>query len=384
MAKNKLSIFGDYISESLEDGTFIRLSLGGYAGKEKDLKKVLVRKINIKNTPHLSFTYRYQTRDIVKNYLPPVAQEKILDYLSSGFSTATLFTSKNDIAYPALKLSKATQKQDENLSHDRLKNRHVETIGKSYLHDLKITDKNGDVLKTAQDKFRQIDKYIEILATHLKGFDPQKNINVVDMGAGKGYLTFALYDYLTSTLNMNVTATGVEYRKDLVDLCNKIATNAGFSKLSFKQGTIEGFDAKDVNVLIALHACDTATDDAIAKGVEASADLIVVAPCCHKQIRKQMEKNAAHNLTDFIVRHGIFMERQAEMVTDSLRALMLEYAGYDVKVFEFISGEHTAKNIMIVASKKKKNEQIQKSILQKINKIKTDFGIGFHALEKIL
>jgi len=174
---------------------------------------------------------------------------------------------------------------------------------------------------------------------------------VADMGSGKGYLTFALYDYLTNSLGMNTEITGVEYRHDLVNLCNDISEKSAFTQLKFTQSTIEDFDPKNTNILIALHACDTATDDAIAKGIEAEADLIVVAPCCHKQIRREMEKSKAQNDLQFLTQHGIFMERQAEMVTDGIRALVLEYFGYSTKVFEFISDTHTPKNAMIIGMK---------------------------------
>jgi hypothetical protein len=137
-------------------------------------------------------------------------------------------------------------------------------------------------------------------------------------------------------------------------------------------------------VLIALHACDTATDDAIYKGITANADLIVVAPCCHKQIRKEIEKYKVKNELDFLLKHGIFLERQAEMVTDGLRSLLLEYYGYTTKVFEFVSEANTPKNVMIVAEKKAKTQAQQEEILKKIKETKAYFGIEFHYLEKLM
>ena len=185
-------------------------------------------------------------------------------------------------------------------------------------------------------------------------------------------------------MNLKAKVIGVEVRKDLVDLCNNIARDFGFNGLHFVEGSINDFDSTGINVLIALHACDTATDDAIAKGIGANADLIVVAPCCHKQIRNEMEAGRAKNPLDFLLKHGTFMERQAEMVTDGLRALMLEYKGYSTKVFEFISDAHTPKNVMIVAIKNQKSKQNDPAILQKITDTKTYFGINHHHLESIL
>ena len=200
----------------------------------------------------------------------------------------------------------------------------------------------------------------------------------------KGYLTFALYDYLTNILQKNASIIGVEFRPDMVELCNEIAQKTGFEKLSFIQGTIEDYDSQETDILIALHACDTATDDAISKGISAQADLIVVAPCCHKQIRREMEKNKAKNDLDFLTKYGIFLERQAEMVTDGIRALILEYFGYKTKVFEFISDAHTPKNVLIVGIKGKTNPKKQVEILAKIKGIKEYFGIGYHHLERLI
>lgn len=369
------------VEDSLKDGTFVKVSLAGYRGAE-DLKKIHIRKIIVKREEKLSFTYQYKTRDIVKNYTFEEGLQKIAGFLEQDFGAATLFTTEFDLSFPQMKKVKATNTDVPDTSHDRSKNRQLETKGKSYLHDLGITDRDGNVLKSAQAKYRQIDKYIEILGGLVKHIAPEKISNVADMGSGKGYLTFALYDYLTRNLGLSVAIRGVEYRADLVELCNKIARRSSFDGLSFVQGTIENYNADGTDILIALHACDTATDDAIAKGIKADAALIVVAPCCHKQIRREMEAAKTAGDLDFLLKHGIFMERQAEMVTDGLRAMILEYHGYAVKVFEFVSDEHTPKNVMIVASKAAggRNEKM----LQKITDAKNTFGITRHYLEKIL
>jgi len=358
---------------ALDDHTFVKLTLGHYTGAD-DLKKITIKKILIKGAEKLSFTYTHKTRDIVKNYDIEDGLERIERALASEFKTANLFTTEFDIAFDKGKIKKspASTKEKPSLSHDRAKNRLVAI--KPYLHDLGITDANGNVLKSAQDKYRQIDKYVEILSGLIK--KPKK---IVDMGSGKGYLTFALYDYL-STQNPDTKIIGVEFRKDMVDLCTKIAAKANFKNLSFAQGTIESYDASDADTLIALHACDTATDDAIAKGIAAGAELIVVAPCCHKQIRREMER--VKHSDDFLLRHGIFLERQAEMVTDGIRALILEYFGYSVKVFEFIATEHTPKNVLIVATKTGKGRN--EALLPKIAAAKNAFRIGRHYLESVI
>lgn len=383
--------FITYLSQSLADNSFVKLSLANYKGLTEGLKNCYVKRVQIKQEYKLSVTYRYKTKDIVKNYSVDEALEIINDFITeNGFRHATLFTIDFDAVFEyinkdktVLKKNKATQLQLPALEHNVKKNRLIAPEGKSYLHQLKVTDENGNVINSSQDKFKQINHYVELLSPLIKNLPPHKIINVVDMGAGKGYLTFALYDYLTNVLKLKATVTGVEYRNDLVELCNDIAIQSNFNDLHFKQGTIIDSDTTDANVLIALHACDTATDDAIYKGITSQADLIVVAPCCHKQVRKEIEKLKTKNDLDFLLKHGIFLERHAEMLTDGIRSLILEYFGYTTKVFEFISDAHTPKNVMIVAEKKTKTESQKQEILNKLKETKTYFGIGSHYLEKL-
>lgn len=378
------------IQESLHNNAFIKLSLGNYQGAEENLKNIYIKKALIKKEEKFSFTYRYKTRDIVKNYGLDEAIGLLESLIGNDFHVATLITNHAELHFEILKNGKNTLRKKSTESkevpapeHDKSKNRLITSQNKPYLHALNITDEKGNVFNKAQDKFRQINHYIEILSPLIKEIPTDQQLHVADMGSGKGYLTFALYDYLTNVLNVDAHVTGVEFRPDLVALCNQIAENSKFDKLHFQEGTIEAFDSSNVNMLIALHACDTATDDAIYKGITADADLIVVAPCCHKQIRREIEKNKTGNDVQFLTRYGIFLERQAEMVTDGIRALILEYFGYKTKVFEFISDANTPKNVMIVGTKDRRNAADQPGILQKIQDAKQYFGIGYHHLEKI-
>lgn len=382
----KIQEFLQTLEKSLIDGRFAKLSLGHYGGAEEALQNIHIKKAFIKKEEKLSFTYRYKTKDIVKNYSFPEGIEKVRAFLKEEFFTATLFTTDFDLVYDAKKSAlhknKASIREIPSLDHNRSKKRLIDAKEKPYLHALNITDAAGNVFPTAQDKYRQINRYVEILSTLIKNIPADRLKKVVDMGSGKGYLTFALYDYLHNVLKLQTQVTGVEYRADLVALCNRIAKESNFDSLYFEQGTIENFDSAGTNILIALHACDTATDDAICKGITAQADLIVVAPCCHKQIRREMEKHKSHNDLDFITKHGIFLERQAEMVTDGMRAMILEYFGYSTKVFEFISDAHTAKNVLIVGTRNGKTGD--KAALAKLKETKAYFGIGYHYLEQVI
>src|SRR5690606_4302606 len=350
---------------------FVKISLGDYNGTELYLKNVYIKPVVIKREKKLSFVFRYKTQDITQNFEIATGIMEIQGLVQvEGFRVATLFTETENIVCQLskkgtwlLRKEDPTAKRPVALTHDKQKERKLDSFGKIYLQALKLTDAEGKVYKNAQDKWKQINHYIEILSSILQRLPPKDRLNVVDMGAGKGYLTFALYDYLVHTLKKQTDLVGVEYRNDLVTLCNQIAQKSGFNELRFMQGAIEDYQPQgDLDVLIALHACDTATDDAIAKGIQHDADLIVVAPCCHKQIRREIEKNKAKNELDFLLKHGIFMERQAEMVTDGLRALILEYFGYQTKVFQFISDTHTPKNVLIVGERQPIDTQKQQEI----------------------
>jgi SAM-dependent methyltransferase len=241
-----------------------------------------------------------------------------------------------------------------------------------YLIKLGISSKNGKVHEQSTKKYRQINKYIEIIDGLID--KKTKKLTIADMGSGKAYLTFSLYYYLTEVRQVKAIVTGYELRKDLVDDCNKIASELSFSNLKFEERNIEELTIEKIDMVVSLHACDIATDMAIYAGLNAGAKIIVLAPCCHKQIRKQIE------LKNGILKHGILLERQAEIVTDAIRALILEDYGYKAKVFEFISSEHTQKNTMIVASKYKQN--IHAAL--EIKDIKETYAIRQHYLEKLI
>lgn len=389
MQESPLQQFISNLEESLHNDAFIKLSLGDYKGTEKELKNIYIRKILIKKQDMLQFTYRYKTRDIVKNFAIEDAFISIKSYIGSGFGAASLFTSSSDIFLQLLpngklKLTKKepSHSKPESLAHNREKH-HLIYSTSAYLQDLKICDAKGNIFKNSENKFRQINKYVEILSSLIKQLPNNDGLKIADMGSGKGYLTFALYDYLNANSYTGLKVTGVEFRQDMVELCNKIAQKHNMSGLSFIKGSIDNYNCTD-NIVIALHACDTATDDSICKAINAGAELIVTSPCCHKQIRQQIEDSKQNNELDFITRYGILKERQCEMVTDGLRALIMEYYGYKTNIFEFISESHTPKNIMITAIKSGITEAKKQDVLEKIKQTKEYFGIRQHYLEKAM
>ncbi len=382
---NELAPFFEKIDNSFANDTFVKITLSKPAYKSDGLHNVYARIATIKGERMLSFTYHYQTNDQVKNYSLAEAKEVFTELLNQKFKVGIVFTLEEDFTIQFSKKGKVSTrtthpsfKNKPPETHDKPKERRAE-LGK-YLNILGITDNNGVVSPKMADKYKQINKYLEIIENLMKNADLSKNISIVDMGSGKGYLTFALYDYLTNQRKREVTIKGIELRDELVDFCNKTAKECGFEGLSFVRQTIQEYKPKKIDILIALHACDTATDDALAKAISANAQLVITAPCCHKQIRQQLKGKEQESP---ILKYGIFKERQFEMVTDTIRALILEQHQYSTKVFEFISNEHTRKNVMLVGQKSHKKAD-KESLSEKINSIKQEFGIESHYLEEII
>jgi len=377
--------FLEKLQQSIEADTFVKLTLSKPGNKMLELKNVYARVIEIKAQPTLSFTLRYPTKDVTKNHPISEGIGIIGLWLGNDFLNGDLFTTKEDISIQFNKKRQPhlfTKSPNHPITpphlHNQPKKRFLEaTENNVYLREMGITGADGQVLPTGQKKFRQINKYIEIINTLLQQSPLPPDAHIVDMGSGKGYLTFALYDYLTNHLGLSPTVIGIELRQNLVDFCNNLAQKAAFENLHFIAQDINDYQSERTDMLIALHACDTATDLAIAKGIKNQASIIVVAPCCHKQIRGQM---SCQTDLQAILKHGILEERQAELITDGIRALLMEANGYKTKVFEFISTEHTGKNLMIVGTKSKPNVEA----LQKVKAIKKTFGIREHYLEGLL
>ena len=383
-----LASFLELVQSATGNNQLVKITLGSKRRKEADLKNVFIKPVELKSGSKLSFVYRYPTNDITKNFDAAEGITLIKKMLEEDFNNADFFTSVND--YHLLqqndKIKLVTKPASHNagaaaLQHDKQKQRIIKAGNNIYLHQLGITTADAVVKKDMQDKYKQINRYVEIIEGIVKDLDFNKSISVVDMGSGKGYLTFALYDYLINILQLQAKVSGIELREDLVNICNKISAAANFTDLHFEKGSIADATIESIDMLIALHACDTATDDAIYKGIQANAKVIICAPCCHKQIRRQMKPD---NVLSSITKHGILLERQAEMVTDSIRALLMEANGYKTKVFDFIATEHTPKNVMIVGIKNENAVDKKEAYLEKVKALKGMFNIEEHYLEKLL
>lgn len=382
-------LFFSHLNDSLKNNEFIKITISDKRDKNNEIKNVSAKVVSLNSGMKLSFVYRHQTKDITKNFDFQESVLLIKEMLEKDFYRADLFTLTNDWHLTMYKKAKDSSlvkkppsiKETPLYKHDKIKTRSIVLENNVYLHELGISTSDWKIKKDMHDKYRQINKYIEIIDGIISSAKLPDAFQIVDMGSGKGYLTFALYDHLVNTLKLNPEIRGIELREDLVEKCNLIAEKLAYNNLSFQQGSIEKANIPPSDLLIALHACDTATDEAIFKGIKSNTKIIICAPCCHKQIRKQM--NPLNELRA-ISKHGILEERQAEILTDAIRSLILEVYGYKTKVFEFISTEHTPKNILIVGIKTEEKTAINKGLLEQLKNFKSMFGIEFHYLEKLL
>ena len=378
--------FLNRVAEAAEQSTLVKMTLSKPAQKHDDLRNIYVKPVLIKEKRLFAFTYHYERRDEVKNYDATQMLDMLKEMIPSRFLNAVLFTVNEDVTLLVSSKGKATIRtkkvqecREQNLEHDKQKVRLINPAN-PWWYQLGLTTREGKVTADMQHKFKQICKYVEIVESLVRPMRFDGTVHIADMGAGKGYLTFALHELLTQRMNMDVDIKGVEIRPDLVLKINEIIKSSGLKGMEFVESSIEAYHPDKLDVLIALHACNTATDDAIASGIKAGAELIVCAPCCHKQIRQEMERSGK---VDAITRYGIFLERQAVMVTDTIRALVLEYFGYKTQVMEFIEMEHTPKNVLLVG--RKSNGNIDRpEILRQIDDIKARFGIERHYLETLI
>jgi len=338
--------------------------------------RIDVRAIEWRGAPGLSFCEHHATRDVTRNASMAEGLARIEALIDGAYAHAHLHLTDGEAELRrsrrgAYGLSRRRRTPDGNRAgaahapplgvdaptddakapalapHDRAKRRWVD-VSRPWLVELGITDAQGRLVPSMARKWKQIDKFVEIVhhAVASSALRDRETLRVVDFGAGKGYLTFAVHDHLVRALGKRAEVIGVERRPDLVHAGNRAAAGARMEGLHFVAGDITSVPLEHVDLVIALHACDTATDEALHRGVHAGADILIASPCCHRELRPQILPPA---LLKPMLRHGIHLGQEAEMVTDALRALLLEREGYATRVFEFVSLEHTNKNKMILA-----------------------------------
>ena len=348
------SAFLDALRVSLAEGTFLKLTLGKYRGNGEPAKCVATR-VMLKDVPHVRLVVSSGRQTKTENDLPAAAIERLSGMIGGEYLSAVLFTAREDItlAFSKKRIARLTRGKPTLTTappteHDRRKDYLVDANA-PYLAHLGVTHGDGEVKPSMYAKFRQICRFVEILdqliaASHLKDTRAPR---IVDVGSGKGYLTFALHEHMTNALSKTPTTRGIESNGALAGKCNAIAAACAHQGLTFEAVLAENHAPGSIDILIALHACDTATDDAIHMGLTSGAEIIVCAPCCQHEIAPQLETRETPLAG--LLKYGLLKQRQADLFTDAARALLLEAQGYEVRMIEFVSTEHTAKNLMIAA-----------------------------------
>ena len=319
--------------------------------------KVKIRPILLSDRLMYQASATVGKKEIHKNYEKEAVINYIEEMLKGHFKQMQMTGSREDASVLVSKKGKMTikeKKHPENickktLEHNRKKKYILEEgIVVPFLVDLGVMTKEGKIVHARYDKFRQINRYLEFVEDILPELDKDRELKLIDFGCGKSYLTFALYYYLTVKKQYRIRMIGLDLKKDVMEHCQELAEKYGYDRLTFLTGDIADYDGVElVDMVVSLHACDTATDYALEKALQWNAKVIFAVPCCHHELNRQMHSTEMNP----VLKYGLIQERMAALMTDAFRADVLELEGYQVQVLEFIDMEHTPKNILIRAVK---------------------------------
>uniref|UniRef100_UPI00402A850B class I SAM-dependent methyltransferase n=1 Tax=[Lactobacillus] rogosae TaxID=706562 RepID=UPI00402A850B len=341
----------------------IDMVISGQKNKSEDKAvKVRIRPVILKNEIEYQVSEFVGRKVLHSNHGAADVKKKIIDYMTEDFkqaqinmtdAAATILSSKSKTL--TCKYKKAGQlKVQRDLSHNRTK-KYIIQEGKpvAFMIDLGVMGQDGKIIRTRYDKFRQINRFLEYIEDILPKLDKERELTIIDFGCGKSYLTFAMYYYLKELKGYNIRIIGLDLKEDVIEHCNELRTRYGYDKLDFYVGDIATYkDVDKVDMVVTLHACDTATDYALAKAVKWGAEVILSVPCCQHEANRTIKSDILSPVMDY----GILKERMAAIVTDAARAKLLTANGYDTQILEFIDMEHTPKNLLIRAVKSSKED----------------------------
>ncbi len=341
----------------------IDMVISGQKNKSEDKAvKVRIRPVILKNEIEYQVSEFVGRKVLHSNHSAADVKKKIIDYMTEDFkqaqinmtdAAATILSSKSKTL--TCKYKKAGQlKVQRDLSHNRTK-KYIIQEGKpvAFMIDLGVMGQDGKIIRTRYDKFRQINRFLEYIEDILPKLDKERKLTIIDFGCGKSYLTFAMYYYLKELKGYNIRIIGLDLKADVIEHCNELRTRYGYDKLDFYVGDIATYkDVDKVDMVVTLHACDTATDYALAKAVKWGAEVILSVPCCQHEANRTIKSDILSPVMDY----GILKERMAAIVTDAARAKLLTANGYDTQILEFIDMEHTPKNLLIRAVKSSKED----------------------------
>jgi len=337
----------------LNEKTLVNATISQPRQKSNELKRVKLKPIELKGVYTIQLEYQYE-RILKHENIPLDAFAPHFDLLLEQFrqvhaqftyqSVHVQLSKKNKVLW---KSDKQTAVKEVNLSHNRKKQYLLDDATPyPFLIRLGVQTEDGKVKKQKYDKFKQINRFVEFIDDSLQYLPKDRTIRILDFGSGKSYLTFALYHYLKVEKGLNIRVTGLDLKKEVIEECNRIATDLQYDDLEFLVGDINDYnDETSVDMVVTLHACDVATDMALARAVKWGAKVILSVPCCQHELNRQLNTPAL----DIMLQHGLIRERFASLATDSIRAELLSLVGYDTQLLEFIDMEHTPKNVLIRA-----------------------------------
>ena len=382
------------VVQAINEGACIQLVLSKPIDKISSLRrKVSLRPVTIKGKSHYQVAISQGQQEVHENLNPAETIQRIAELWSDHFQEGYLYTQQADYHFQktkqgTIRLKKQSPTKSSSpqvVSHDRAKQYLIpEGSPCAFLEAIGVMTPAGKVKAAQYRKFRQINRYLEFISDIVPGLPASGELNILDFGCGKSYLTFATHYLFTEGLQREVNITGLDLKESVVAHCQSIADQLQCRGLFFKTGEISQFDAvsSKCDLSISLHACDTATDAAIASAIQADASVIMAVPCCQHEIFQQITSEPLSGL----LQHGILKEKTAALVTDALRAQVLEICGYRTQVVEFIDTEHTPKNLLIKAIKRQSelNPTDLNNIVRQYESLKSQFGIRSFYLERSL
>ena len=352
-----MNVLEKCFSDVLADGQLIRMIFSNKRKKLLEYNKATIRPVKIGGVLQYQAEYTFDKKVTHENLTADAVFDRCISFVTDDFKQVNIFTTSEDIQILASKPTKPekariTRKPATRglptLDHNKTK-QYVIPDGEpvDFLIHLGVMDENGKVVHRHYSKFRQINRYLEIVEDVFPYLPSDKQLKIIDFGCGKAYLTFALYYYLRVMKGRDVKIIGLDLKKDVIAFCGKVAADLGYHGLEFLMGDIADYTNDHADMVVTLHACDTATDYALINAVSWNTKVILSVPCCQHELFSQID----NDIHQPMLKYGILKDRLTEYLTDGLRGLKLEARGYDVSMIEFTSLEHTARNIMIKAIK---------------------------------
>lgn len=359
----------ELLADTLNEGLY-QIIISNARRKEEAFK-VKIRPVMLKKELLFQETVYRGTKVFHENYRAQELSARIENYLLNDFKQCEIEHTIEKATVLSSKKGKITVKRKQHaktpdvaafkaafsMEHNRVKNHLLkEGIAVPFLVDLGVQNADGSIVRSKYDKYKQINRFLEFIQDVLPALPTEREIRIVDFGCGKSYLTFAIYYYLHELMGRDISITGLDLKTDVIEKCNQLSRKYGYEKLRFLTGDIAEYDEIDrVDMVVTLHACDTATDYALNKALKWDTKIILSVPCCQHEVNDQIDCEKLQPL----LQYGIIKERMSALITDALRADLLKAEGYDVDLLEFIDMEHTPKNILIRAVKKNKTDVIE-------------------------